>query len=1072
MTGAKWPRLTVRDRIVVHLADFTSVEREAQAAPDVTQEGLARAVGIQQRHVPQYVRPLMAQGLVAERIGHVRGARQRKKAYSLTSDGRSEAARLRGNLQAKVVEVETEDGLRTMSLGEASRGPLKGIPIMDLLRQLEAHGRLRPGELHRPVEGDREAASALAVPMTTGNRPSLPPLVDRFQELTRLREALEDLKAGKGCCILLAGDAGIGKSRLVMELSAEAPRTGILFLEGHTSESPGSPPLVPWLEVLRGLRSAVPPELLKKLLAPFTPVLVRFLPDLPTWTGMAALRLPPPLEFERFQLFDAITQILTGLSRQLPVILFMDDLHWADEASAQLLAYVHRNTVEERILFMVTYRPEEVVQDGTAEAVLYGLRRARRVEQMSVGPLGSEEVRQLAAGALQCERVDPRLASALVERGGGNPFLIQELVFSLRQEGRIAVEQGVASVRGSVIRFPGSVQHLIHRRLARLSPPTREMLMKASILGRSLRPQVLAGIVGKEWEAMLDLVDEALAGGFLQEDPANAQGPLLFADEWVRACLYDSISQTRRRTYHRRAAEVLTSLPESSPDELGYHYAEAGMPGPACRYLEAAGDEAMTLSSFRRAVERYEQTLELSPQEDSHGNGRVLKKLGDAYQGSGKPHEAREAYLRARQHVKGPAEDASIGVRLGEVYVDLWDVPSLHEELDRTLRLLGEEKVPDAARAYNLLSFMLLDMDGDQEGAAKAARRALEIATVAGERGQLHGALNNLAWAHLVACRWEEAQANLSRLEDTIEAGGKPEELASRYHDLGVAYREVLPDYGKATKYYQRELEIRRRVGDVRDVLDAQSHLGLTYFQAGQWDEGEKNIRTALEAAMDLLECWNLIPHFQIYRARVAAHRGDLAEAERDILAALASPEWYERVHKGTFAQVLLAWVRAEAGNLSGARVAMRSAFELIQQHGDCGWCAPFAWPVAAHIETLGPDGDAQVIQRAERWARERGNPFAKAKIGVLAAKWGRLHGAPTEEGLKEAETYFRGIGDPFELATATHEHALTLHVLGSASEAEAYLEKALKIYSKLGAKRRVADVLESKRIIGGGAGA
>lgn len=1056
--------LTIRDKILVHLTAFAAYEKEAEVPPHITQEGIARATGARQRHIRHYVRPLIARGLVEERASHIQGGKQRRSAYFLTTKGRQEATRLRRHLLDKLVEVELEDGPRTMSLRTALEGPLKGGLLMELLGQLERHGRL--GSL----DDLRSSAwpEVQTLPKNRGPWALRSPLVDRSSELARLHQSLEALNGGKGGCILLTGEAGIGKSRLAWELSVEASWRGVLFIEGRSVEVHGPPPLIPWIEVLRSLRSTLPPAQLRELLTPYSSVLVRFIPDLPVWIGHAVPASSPPPEFERFQLFDAVTQILTGLSRKFPLVLFIDDLQWADEGSAQLLAYVRRNTLDERILLIGSYRPEEVPAESPLAATLFDLNRVGRVDQIALGPLDPEEVRQLVKGVLLCERVHPNLASILSERGNGNPFFIQELIFSLQQEGRIAVEGGEAVLRGSGVRLPGSMVHLIRRRLARLSSPAREMLMKGSVLGRQLRPEVMAGMLGKEWDAILDMVDEALASRLLREDPAKPHDSLLFADEWVQECIYDMISETRRRSYHRRAAEILASIPETPPDELGYHCAKAGLAELATKYLEAAGDEAMTLSSFKRAIERFERALQFLPSEGGEVHGRLLKKLGDAYAGAGKSNEARGAYLHARQYVKSREEDAAIGVRLAEVLVTMWDVPALHEELGHTLRVLGDAKTPDASWAYNLHSFVLADMDGDPDGSARAAERALEISSALGDREQLLQALDNLTWAHVLACGWERARTALLRLEEAIQEGARPEQLASRYISLGIYYSEVFPDYGKAVEYFQRALEILRRTGNDSAATTAQYHLGFTDFHAGLWADGERNLLAALAVANELPESRNEVPPIQVLLALVMASRGDFARAERDILAALGSREWYERFHSISFAYAALAWVRGEAGNWPGAREAIRESFEVIQEHGGCGRCSCYAWPVAAYIETLDPEGDEQHFREAEQWVAEKGNPFAKVKMRVLAVSWARLHDAPTEEGMEESQLYFQRIDDPFELASALYEHGLTLIALGSKSRAEACLDEAQGIFSELGAKKRLEDVRRSRQRLTG----
>ncbi len=1070
------PGLTVRDRILVHLAEVIGSENGAQVPAEITQTGLARAAGIEQRHVAQYVRPLVKEGLVVERMAHVRGGKQRRRTYFLTPQGRNEAGRLRGNILGIQVEVELEQGRLTMSLREAAKGPLKGAPLLDLFRALGTEGLLRvpkgpvvpkcstPQDLPLQVVG-------VAYPAALG-----PPLVDRSKEMQRLRWAVEELKAGRGGCLMLVGEAGIGKSRLALEVSALASQGGIPFLMGQATEYGGTSSLAPWTEALRALVHATPPSLLRDLIGPYASVLSRILPDLPARLGLAPLGPAAAAELERFQLFEAVTQFLVNASRARPLVLFLDDLQWADEATIQLLAYMNRNAASERILFLGSYRSEEVTRDGPLEGALQEIQRRRRLEQIRLDRLGPEDIRRLMVAILETERVDAKLTSAVVDRAGGNPLFTEELALTLREEGHIIVRGGEATWSGGAAQLPSTMQRLIRRRLARLSHPCQELLLRASVMGQRMRPEALATMSGLQWERLLDLVDEALASGFLVENTEGPEGELLFfSDELVRQCVYESITGIRRRSYHQRTAEVLAELPRPSAEELAHHYVAAGLAEPARHHLEAAGDEAMALSSFRRATDRFGQALRLWPEEDRQGHRRLLVKLGDAYTGAGKLLEARETYTQARRYADSPTDEAAIGVRLSDVLLALWDAPALRPELERTIRILGQERTSDAARAYNLLGEMLQDMEADAEGAARADERALEIATAIGDWKQTVQALHHLTFANIIACRGADAQDSISKWMDKLSAGAGPGGLAGRYLDpdidmsylsAGVVYSLVTSDYPRAVECLQRALAISKRIGHNPMEVRSGSRLGTVYLLMGQWDQAEGLFRSSLELAMELPECRNLVPQVQSRWAELAAHRGELTAADREILAALEAPEWFWSSHNRTAAFTVLAWVRTEAGDRQAAREALRRAFELIADHRGCGWCSPFAWVVAAHVESVNAQGDERVFRQATRWIKEKGSPFAKAQMQVIAARWRRLHGAPTEEGLEAAEAYFRGISNPFELATTLHEHALTLHALGEGDKCRGILEEALRIYSELGARKRVEDVLRSRALV------
>ncbi len=863
---------------------------------------------------------------------------------------------------------------------------------------------------------------------------------------------------------MLTGEAGIGKTRMATELSSLAVREGIPFLTGRATEGEGAPTLAPWIEALRGFVLTIPPQFLYKLVGFRAAVLARVLPDLLTRLGPALPAATAPLGLERFQLFDAITQLLVNASKESPVIIFLDDLHWADEASIQLLEYASRNAAAERILFLGSYRPEDVVHEGPLESALHELNRARRLEQVHLARLAADDERAIIANTLGTDRVDPKLATVVSERAGGNPFFIEELVLALRDEGHIVIENGGALWKGGTVRLPKSVHHLVQRRLARLSRPAQELLLKASVLGRRIRPEVLSRVTGMERDSMLDLVDEALQSGLLAEEVSGTEMSLVFSDSQIRDCLYESISQMRRQRHHEQAAEAIAALPASSAEELAHHYAMAALPEPARRYLEAAGDEAIALSSVDRATERFERALSFWPREERESRRRLLTKLGDAYSGAGKWRWARESYLEARALVGRSEDDVPIAVRLGPALWYLGDVPAARAELERALSALGHAETSEAAEALNWLATILLDQ-GDPEAARQRAERALEIAKGLGDRIELGFALNNLWVANAVGCHWEVSGLCLAQELEVTEQGGTLYDLGNANDDAGLYYTLFLPDYPRALEYSRRAIEIAERIGNRPAEVRWRLHRDWTLRDMGRWDEADREATAILAIAEESYE--HFIAWIHLFCGQLAGLRGDLIAAARVLRLALDSADgdtWW-RLHFDSQAHAALAWIEAEAGDRAAARASILAACAARDRHR-CGWCGDFTCVAQASVETMDATGDPAHFREALDHAHERGTSIARAIAVCLEAKWKRLHGSPSEEGLSTAEAYLRQIGRRFDLAGAIHEHALTMNALGRTSEGNALLEEALQIFLDLGAKKRVEDVLRSKRLL------
>ena len=1044
-------RLTVRERILLHLMEHAPRER-GHATVRITQPGIAAEVGIERRHVLQYVRPLAAEGLVVEERAWVQGARQRRKVYRLTPRGHAAASRLRNELHALSVEVELDDGGRQrMALEEAARGPFKGISLLDLLRVFGTHGYLPSPR----ILAETLTASLPKAPPRPFLRPSAK-LVDRVPEMARLRQVLTDLRAGRGRVLMITGSAGIGKTRLATELLALAADEGCLVLVGQGAEGKAAPPLGPWIEALRGFAASSNPQVVRGVMGPHAGVLARILPDLRAWPGELPTTGPP--EVEQFQLFGAITQVLIDASIRGPVVVCLDDLHFADEATARLLAYASRNTASAALLLLGCYRPEDLSEGGALEAALFEMNRARRLETLRLQELRGGDVEGLIANTVGADRVDPKLLSVVGNHAGGNPFFIEELVRSLQEEGHLAVADGTVVWRGGAVRLPESVRHVIARRLARLSNPAQDVLLQASVLGPRFRPEVLAKLSGVGQDAVVNLLEEALKARLVREEPAGVE--VAFGDEVVRESLYESISHVRRQRYHARVADILAAMPGVSAEELAYHYSAAAMSDSARPYLEAAGDESVSLGAFHRAADRFSQALSSVPADDHAARRRLLTKLGNAHSGAGRLLHARDAYVEARDLADHPQERARIGVRLTETLMELWDAAAVHEELGRTLPIVGEAETADAARAHNLYAYMLQDMDGRYEESIPAAERALEIAKAAGDRGQVALAIELLACGHAMTCRWDEAARRASDLARSVEQA-TPGVVMERLFGAAILHVFFLVDYARALNYLDQVVGIAERIGNDRYSAWGKATRALALWNLGRWDEAEDWLRRGLAIMEDSEECRNQRPAGLAVRAIFAGHRGDIESAERDLLAAVDSPEWHEPLHTQPWTYANLAWVHVEAGNRERARGALQNAFEIIDRHPGCGWCSDLPMVIRASAEAVAPNGDSGRFDGAVCWVRSNGSPFSRARIAAIGARWVRLHGMPSEDGLGNAEAHFRGISNPFELATTLDEHGRTLLALGRKGEALDRLREALDIFQTLGAARRARGVLE-----------
>jgi DNA-binding SARP family transcriptional activator/RecA/RadA recombinase len=437
-----------------------------------------------------------------------------------------------------------------------------------------------------------------------------PPLEGRASDLAVLDSALADAAAGRGRMVLIAGEPGIGKTRLAEELLARATAAGAAVAWGGSNEGEGAPAFWPWTQVLRAVLAGADQAAESEAgwpgarLAPLVPE---------TATGFGASESAPPLdaEFARFRLYEAVMSVLTRASAARPLVVVLDDLHWADAASLTLCEFVAARLPGSRLLLVGTYRPTELSADHPLVPTLGALARHAELGRINLGGLTAAEVGRFVARGWAVVPSD-ELAVALHARTEGNPFYLIELVRLLASEGTLVRADAVAAAQ-----VPAGVRDVLRRRLARLPEATNALLRVAAVVGTTFDLGVLSAATEYDEDRTLEAVEAALVAGVVVEDPV-AVGRYRFAHTLLRQALYDGLSAVRRARLHARVGAALEGRPRgeapfSSLAEHFYRAAPAIGPEKAVAYaLEAASGAQVRLAyeaveaHLRRALELVE----------------------------------------------------------------------------------------------------------------------------------------------------------------------------------------------------------------------------------------------------------------------------------------------------------------------------------------------------------------------------------------------------------------------------------------------------------------------------------
>jgi DNA-binding CsgD family transcriptional regulator/tetratricopeptide (TPR) repeat protein len=492
--------------------------------------------------------------------------------------------------------------------------------------------------------------------------------------------------AGHGGLALVGGEPGIGKTRLAEEVARRARDAGVRVLWSSCWQDHGAPPFWPWIQLLREHARERDPADLRAELGPDAGEIGRLVPEL---VGRQ-VQPQPDGGGARLRLFDGVAAFLRRAASTSPLLLVVEDLHWADTGSLLLLRFLASGLRGSPLLVLSTYR--DVEARTALEALLSTLAATR--EHLVLEGLTAAEVAELM-GQLSGTRPQPEQASSMHRRTNGNPLFVRELV-------RLP-----ADPCGADGRLPEGVREVVQRRLDRLSAPCSQLLAAAAVIGERFRLDLLQAVSGLEDEVLAGLIEEAVAA-HLVEEVAGAAPAHRFTRALVQEVLYQGLASGRRRQLHHRVGRAIEELHghdlEPRPAELARHFRLAGDHGDrvrAVQYATLAGRTAMRLLVFEEAAAHFVSALEMlgANRPANPESCELLPLLARALKAAGEVAAARAAYERAADLARslgaaGPLAEAALGIGTGTT-VGVVDDVEIHL-LERALDAVGDD---DAVRA-------------------------------------------------------------------------------------------------------------------------------------------------------------------------------------------------------------------------------------------------------------------------------------------------------------------------------------------------------------------------------------
>jgi class 3 adenylate cyclase len=618
------------------MISFGSVRHGVECALEIQ-----RAIGEYSKQNPERkirVRIGLNTGEVVEEAGDIFGA-----AVNV-------AARVAG--KARGGEILVSDVVRQlvgpmaeMQFALRGRYRLKGFPDRWRLHQVT------PGEV-------KEAARALP----TGDG-----FVDREQERLDIRMVLERAATGSGGMLFVTGAPGIGASRLASEVAGEATGKGWLVLSGRCMDQDGAP-YAPFREILAAAVAAATSKTLQDAAEDNGPLLALLAPSLRQKVrGMAAAKQVSADKL-REQLFHAIFDFLTGVQAKRPLLIVLDDLHWADDATVLLLRDLAERVAGSHMVVIGTYWDSELDSARPFGTVLSRLLRRRRAQRIALGPLSERAVEKIVAGVVETA-LSPVQVTGIQAATEGNPLFVEQSALYMAESETMLGGSGrvQSSFTEEDLELAQSVRGLIGRRLERLSEPAQRMLVAAAVVGRDFDIGLLEAFGELSGHELREALEEATRGRFLT---AARSDRYRFAHDLIRQRVLAVLPLPRQQAYHLAVADTLERVYGKSANEraaeIGQHLYQAGTsadPQRTATFLGQSANNALAVAAFEDVLRLVEATLALLPADSKRERAEALAMRGQAFWGLGRIDDAKAAWKGAAQRYEELDDDkAAAGI--------------------------------------------------------------------------------------------------------------------------------------------------------------------------------------------------------------------------------------------------------------------------------------------------------------------------------------------------------------------------------------------------------------------------
>ncbi len=803
---------TVKERILIHLYPYYKLKSKIEVPYEISQPGIADAVGVSRPHLSQEIRKIVEDetGLIEEDIKRVKGMKRKRKVYFLTPKGVRKAQYLIKKFNGKKITILTPEGKSEVMVKDIDQYIKGDNPLLTSLSRVNDEGVL---DLTKVDDIEEDI------------------FIDRKKEMNFLKRTLKEVEEEGGMVLFVVGDSGIGKTRLISEFKKYSKKKGFVFLSGKAYFE-SSDPYLPF----------------KKAFEEFTKNKDTHFQLTSIYPGKSGPRAEDKkmFDYQRRATFFEIAEDIRILAKKKPLLIFLDDIQWADAATLQLTHYLSENLLDSKVLVIGAFRPRDVKMNDLLKEVRQRMRRERIYNELELKPLKWKHTKKIITAMLGVSSVPTDFVKLLHDLSEGNPLFIKECIKRLMEEGNLDPKKNRYPDDPKAINIPNIIINIIERRFDQLSDDTRRILHLGCVIGEEIPFDLLLNTCGMEELDAFDHIDVLLGTNLWKELPEEEM--FAFTHALVHLAAYNSIPDIKKKRLHKTVAEKIEELHKNNLvdyySDLSNHFENAGNTDKAISYYYKAGKRAEEVYAQEDALKMYQEALDLWDKEKGDIGFKLLENLGDVNSLLGNLSSSREHYERIVEETDDTSRIQRMYRKIARTWETQGDFEKAEELVDRALKTYDEDPV-ETCRLYEVKGWTLMQK-GDFEGAGEMFEKEKELSKDFCDEKLQSNSNHNLGTLMIHKGKYEEANKYLKEALKIREKIGDKRSIAKSLNNIGVVYK-CRGEINKALDTYKRCLEIEKDIGDKGGMAAILANLGTLQYMNDELTEAEENFDRALK---------------------------------------------------------------------------------------------------------------------------------------------------------------------------------------------------------------------------------